>query len=119
MASKRILIVDDEQHISFILQNILEDAGYDTSTADNGITALEAIKHQKPDMIITDINMPHMDGLELLAIVRNMHPEIKNIIMTGSNNQSYYQKAKEWGVVYYFTKPLDFEKLRMKIDAVF
>ncbi len=119
MASKRILIVDDEQHISFILQNILEDAGYDISTADNGISALEVIKRRKPDLIITDINMPYMDGLSLLEIVRNIHPEIKNIIMTGSDNQSYYQKAKACGVIHYFTKPVDFENLRIKIDAVF
>lgn len=119
MASKRILIVDDEQHISFILQNILEDAGYDTSTADNGISALEVIKKNKPDLIITDINMPYMDGLALLEIVKNTHPEIKNVVMTGSDNQSYYQKAKACGVVYYFTKPIDFENLRIKIDAVF
>jgi len=118
MANKRILIVDDEQHISFILQNILEDAGYDISTADNGISALEVIKRKKPDLIITDINMPYMDGLALLEIVKDAHPEIKNVIMTGSDDQSYYQKAKECGVVYYFTKPLDFENLRIKIDAV-
>ncbi|MEW6379107.1 MAG: response regulator [bacterium] len=119
MASKRILIVDDEQNISFVLQNVLEDAGYDIATADNGIAALESIRHQKPDMIITDINMPYMDGLQLLGIVKDMHPEIKNIVMTGSSNQSYYQKAKEYGVIYYITKPLDFENLRIKIDAVF
>ena len=117
--SKRILIVDDEQHISFILRSILEEAGYDISIADNGITALEAIKHRKPDLIITDINMPYMDGLELLEIVKNIHPDIKNIIMTASDNQNYYQKAKECGTLHYLTKPLDFEKLRIKIDAVF
>src|SRR4030042_5991536 len=100
MASKRILIVDDEQHISFILQNVLEDAGYDISTADNGISALEVIEQRKPDLIITDINMPHMDGLSLLEIVRNTHPEIKNIVMTGSDNQSYYQKAQACGGIY-------------------
>jgi len=119
MASKRILIVDDEQNISFLLQNILEDAGYDIATADNGIAALEVIKHQKPDMIITDIDMPYMDGLELVGIVRNMHPEIKNIVMTGSPNQRYYQRAKEYGVIHYLTKPLDFENLKVKIDALF
>ena len=79
----RILVVDDEEEIRKTLSNHFQFEGYDVDTAANGIEALDILSKKRMEVVITDIMMPKMDGIELLREIRNHYPMIHTIIMTG------------------------------------
>ena len=79
----QILVVDDEPRIRESLASLLMFAGYDVATAENGANALLHLNRVLPDLIVTDLNMPHMSGVELISHVRSCHPSISIIAMSG------------------------------------
>ncbi len=79
----QILVVDDEPSIRESLGMLLVSAGYDVSEAENGVVALSLLDTTVPDLIVTDLNMPHMSGLELISHVRNRYPSISIVAMSG------------------------------------
>ncbi|SEM28965.1 two-component system, response regulator YesN [Butyrivibrio sp. ob235] len=104
-----LLLVDDEP---FILQGLkvllnYEDEGYEVYTASNGQDALDLIKTTNIDLIISDIKMPEMDGLELLANVRERYPDIYFVILSGYAEFSYAQKALHYDCAEYILKPVE------------
>jgi CheY-like chemotaxis protein len=82
----RVLVVDDESSIRDMMAMLLEEAGYEVSTAENGLGALAQIKRLAPDVIISDLNMPQMSGFELLSVVRRRFPEIPVVAMSGAHD---------------------------------
>ena len=78
-----ILIVDDEQNIRGMIAALLAARGYTVSTAQDGFDAIEQLQHRVPDLIISDLNMPRMSGMELLKVVRHRFPEIALIAASG------------------------------------
>jgi CheY-like chemotaxis protein len=80
---KRILLVDDEPSIRLLLRALLERAGYSVEVAEDGYVALSKISQSAPDLVITDLRMPNMNGFELLAVLRSRHPEILTIAISG------------------------------------
>lgn len=83
MNSKRILLVDDEPNIRILLGAVLERSGYTVDVAEDGFAALRAIQQQKPDILITDLRMPNMNGFELLSVIRQRFPELPAIAISG------------------------------------
>jgi CheY-like chemotaxis protein len=81
---KSILIVDDNLALRSTLSSILAEAGYDISVAEDGFSALAGIRHQTPDVVISDLYMPGMSGFELLSIIRRRFPRIRVIAMSGA-----------------------------------
>jgi len=79
----RILVVDDEPGVRESLGMFLVSAGYDVAVADDGASAVSHLDTTVPDLIITDINMPHMSGMELISYVRNRYPSISIVAMSG------------------------------------
>jgi CheY-like chemotaxis protein len=79
----QILVVDDDPIIRESLGILLLSAGYDVATADNGASAVSHLTTAVPDLIVTDLNMPHMSGVELIAHVRNCYPSISIAAMSG------------------------------------
>jgi len=79
----QILVVDDDPDVRESLGMLLMSAGYDVATADNGINAVSHLSRVIPDLIVTDLNMPHMSGVELISRVRSQHPSISIIAMSG------------------------------------
>lgn len=79
----KILIVDDEEHICRTLSRHFEYLGYDVATACNGLDALKKLEESKADVLISDIMMPEMDGVELLGVVRQEYPMTRVIMITG------------------------------------
>jgi two-component system, response regulator YesN len=117
----RLVIIEDEL---VVRRNIIKkvkwnEYGFEVvGEAENGRDALEIIEALNPDVVITDIEMPFMDGLELTAVVREKYPTTKIIILTGFQEFKYAQKAVELNIVEYILKPLsssDMEKLLIKI----
>ena len=83
MTANKILIVDDEEIIVRLLSMSLRSDGYETVTAHSGEQGLEVFKSESPDIVVTDIKMPGMDGLELLKKIKEIDPEKEVIIVTG------------------------------------
>ena len=79
----QILVVDDDPTIRKTIGILLMSAGYDVSTAENGINAVSHLSRVIPDLIVTDLNMPHMTGVELISHVRSRHPSVSIVAMSG------------------------------------
>jgi CheY-like chemotaxis protein len=79
----QILVVDDEPCIRESLGTLLVASGYDVAEAEDGISALSHLNGTVPDLIVTDVNMPHMSGIELISYVRNRYPPISIVAMSG------------------------------------
>jgi CheY-like chemotaxis protein len=83
MTKRQVLLVDDEPSIRTVLSAILQASGYDVTTAEDGFAALRAIRAAVPDLIISDMRMPNMNGFELLAVVREKFPTVPVIAISG------------------------------------
>lgn len=83
MPEKKILLVDDEPNIRLVLSAVLDRSGYAVEVAEDGFAALRTIQRSKPDLVITDLRMPNMNGFELLSVIRTRYPEIPTIAISG------------------------------------
>ena len=110
---KKILIVDDEPHVSLILKQFLERAGYKVNTALNGEQALASIAEQRPDALITDVQMPKMGGLELCETIASRHPELDQLIilMTSRTDRDIRVWAEKHDTILLMEKPLSMRRL--------
>ncbi|WP_038055142.1 response regulator [Thermodesulfobacterium hydrogeniphilum] len=117
----RILVVDDFATMRKIIKNILTQLGFkNIIEADDGTTALEVLKKEKVDLIISDWNMPKMNGLELLKAVRN-DPNLKDIVfimVTAEAQKDNVIEAIRHGVNQYIVKPFTPETLKEKLEKV-
>lgn len=116
---KRILIAEDEQVLLDLLKVLLEmiDDEFEVYSANNGREALELINGLDIDLLITDIKMPEMDGLELIREMQNKYPSIKILAMSGIGDQ-YLKAAKSFGASYVFNKPFERDKLTSAVNKV-
>ena len=104
---KKILIVDDEKDTCEILAEILEDEGYDASYVLSGRSALRKIKENKPDLVLLDIKMAEMDGIDTLERMRKLEKEIAVVMITAYDSLDTARKAMQLGALEYITKPFD------------
>ena len=103
---KRILIVEDEPAVQLPLKTILKDGGYDVSTADNGADGLELIRKEKPDLVILDILLPKMNGLDVLSHAKRDEAtkHIPVVILTNIDRKEEIERARSLGAVDYLSK---------------
>ena len=106
---KKILIVDDEFNSRTLLAQLFQEDGYSADTAENGKTALEALKRTPFDILITDIRMPVMDGIELFHRAKEMYPHMPVILFTAYGTIEAAVKALKEGVFHYLEKPVNFD----------
>jgi two-component system response regulator (stage 0 sporulation protein F) len=105
----KILVFDDEPSILLMLKKMLEKAGHEVDIALNGNDGLELFMKNQPDLLITDIIMPHKDGLEVVLELRKKYPELKIIAISGGGRihpEGYLPTAKHFGADLIFQKPL-------------
>ena len=110
-----ILVVDDEDIVTSLIRDALEDDGYRIETASSGISALELAQQQNFDLVISDIRMPRMDGIELIKKVREHHPNIGIIFMTGYANLHSAKNAIKQGASDYIMKPFELSEMRAAV----
>lgn len=115
-SNQKILIVDDQFGIRILLNEIFQKAGYTTFQAANGAQALAVVKKEKPGLVILDMKIPGMDGLEILKRIKKDHEEIKVIIMTAYGELDMIQEAMDVGAVTYFSKPFDIDELMKTVQ---
>lgn len=115
----RILIVDDEPRLLEVLTAMLEAEGYSVETAGDGRAAVRILGQRPFDLVLTDIMMPGLDGLQLLRAVRERDLDVPVVLMTGNPNVESAAQALEYGALRYLTKPLrERDLLRATADAV-
>jgi len=111
VAASKVLIVDDEEDILWGLSGELSRQGLEVMTASKGTEALDLLKKGKVDFLITDIRMPDISGVELLLKARELHPELKVIVMTAYGSEDIKNEVMRKGAISYLEKPFDFEQL--------
>ena len=113
---RRILVVDDEPQITRVLRTSLSSQGYDIRVANDGETALEIMKDWTPDLVITDLSMPNMDGLELCRRLR-LATKIPIIVLSVRGEEKTKVQALDAGADDYVTKPFGIEELLARVRA--
>jgi two-component system, OmpR family, KDP operon response regulator KdpE len=113
---KHILVVDDESQITRVLRTSLSTHGYDIRVANDGETALEIMKDWTPDLVITDLAMPNMDGLELCRRLR-LKTAVPIIVLSVRGEERTKVKALDAGADDYVTKPFGMEELLARVRA--
>ncbi|MET0552976.1 MAG: response regulator, partial [Vicinamibacteria bacterium] len=111
----RILVADDEPRQRDILRMILEAEGYEPTTAGNGRQALSAARAQSFDVVLTDLKMPDLDGIELLSELQRAQPELCVILMTAHGTIDSAVEAMRKGAFDYLTKPLEKDDLLLAL----
>jgi two-component system nitrogen regulation response regulator NtrX len=113
--SKTILVVDDEKDIRISLTGILEDEGYQVLTADNGVEALECARQELPDLVLLDIWMPGMDGLETLERLKTLFPQVTVIMISGHGTIETAVRSTKLGAFDFIEKPLSLDKVLISV----
>ncbi len=114
----RILVVEDEHDTLELMAEVFLNKGYRVDKASNGIEALRSVKVNEPDIILTDILMPGMDGMELLRNLAKEYPHIPVIMITAYGTIDNAVEAMKLGAKDYITKPLRFEELTSKVERI-
>ncbi len=113
---KTILIVDDEKHYPMILAEVLQEEGYACFTAASGMEALDIFENEFVDLVLTDVKMPGMDGIELLSRIKEISPDAPVIVMTAYGSVEKAVKAMQEGAYTFITKPFENETLLTHIS---
>jgi signal transduction histidine kinase len=112
----KILLVDDEADIREVLHLSLTDLGYEVLEAENGEEALRVFTEQRPPIVLTDIKMPHMDGIELLQKVKDHNPEAEVIMITGHGDMNLAIRSLKHEATDFITKPINVDVLEIALQ---
>ena len=112
----KLLIVDDEVEICEFLKSFFEDRDFEVAVANGGIQALEKVALFHPEVVLLDIQMPGMDGLQVLKKIKETYPKVKVIMVTAVETQEKIQEAMRFGADNYITKPLSLEYLEKDVQ---
>ncbi|MBY6086745.1 response regulator [Priestia flexa] len=115
MLTEKILIVDDQYGIRILLTEVLQKEGYQTFQAANGFQAIDIAKEQQLDLVLLDMKIPGMDGIEILKRLKGYDKTIKVIIMTAYGELDMIQEAKDLGALTHFAKPFDIDEIRQVV----
>jgi two-component system, chemotaxis family, chemotaxis protein CheY len=114
-----VLIVEDDSATRRLYRFLLSNGGYVVLEAEDGVAALEQISRHHCDLVITDMNMPRMDGMELIRNIRRDHSHIHVILITAFGTPDTEKQAVKAGANDYLAKPFDFEELERRVRVFF
>ena len=115
---RKILIVDDEENARLGLGKLLAQEGYEVSSVANGFEALQFLSRQKVNLIISDINMPEMNGIAFLRELHRSYPETHVIMITAYGGVESYLEAMNLGAFEYIHKPVKIEELKSVMNKI-
>ncbi|VAX22828.1 histidine kinase [hydrothermal vent metagenome] len=115
---RTILIVDDEDIVATMLERLLQGEGHNTISRSDGFKALEVLETTQVDILITDLRMPGMDGVELVNKARVLHENLDIIVITGYGTMDQFLEALSGGVVDFILKPIDREQLLRTVNRI-
>lgn len=115
----RILIVEDDEEMRALLSDMIEEEGYEAASVNNGSEAFRKLAKESFDLIITDVRMPGLTGLDILPGIKKLQPDVPIIVITAFGSEEVQKKALERGANAYLEKPIHFQKLRTLIHDMF
>jgi len=113
--AQTVLVVDDEESIRTALQGILEDEGYSVIVANDGLDALSLLQSELPDLVLLDIWMPRLDGMETLGRMKELYPELAIVMISGHGTIETAVKSTKLGAFDFIEKPLSLEKVLVTV----
>tara|TARA_B100000315_G_C14404508_1_gene508040 strand:+ start:154 stop:519 length:366 start_codon:yes stop_codon:yes gene_type:complete len=116
--SVKILIVDDETEVLEAVDTLLSTRGFEILTAQGGHEAIALLKNCQPELVILDIRMKGMDGMEILKKAKELNPSVQVAMITGLNDEGIEEKCRGLGAAHFLRKPLGVEELE-KVVAEF
>jgi DNA-binding response OmpR family regulator len=116
----RVLIIEDDQEMRSLLKYFFSEEGFETDSVSNGFDALGILIKKPFDLVITDIRMPGLTGLDILPRIKKIQPEVAIIVITAFGTEEVRRRAFERGANAYLEKPIHFQELRGLIhDVIF
>jgi len=115
MVKKKILVVDDERNVCEFLEEFLEFKEFETFSALSGVEALRLIREHRFDLVLLDIIMPGMNGMEVLEKIKLVQPDIPIIVVSGVRDRKMADNVLRMGAADYIPKPIDLERLEQMI----
>jgi CheY-like chemotaxis protein len=115
---KKILVIDDDEMVLALTQSVLVGQGYSTLSTADGPQGITIYKEQRPDLVLLDLGLPSMNGLEVLRKIRSFDPKARVIVITGYASQESEQVAVQHGACDFVRKPVDFTHFLQRIHAV-
>ena len=114
----RIMVIEDDEEMRSLLKDFFEEEGFETDSVSNGVDALQKLAKDHFDLIITDIRMPGLTGLDILPVVKRLQPKASVIVITAFGNEELYRRSSERGATAYLEKPIHFNKLKELIHEM-
>ena len=114
----KIIVVDDQFDVRSLLFWIFRDDGHEVKMAADGTEALQLLRTFKPDLVLLDMNMPGMNGIETLEKIRSSGCQVDVIMMTDYGDIQNMEQAKDLGILYYMAKPFDLFELRERVKEI-
>ena len=112
-----ILVVDDDPGIRTLLIDVLGEGGYAADSAVDGVAAIKSFVEHRPDLILLDIEMPRLRGVDTLVVIHALSPETRVIMISGKAEESEARRALALGAFDYITKPFDLAHLLQVVEA--
>jgi len=119
MEKIKILLVDDEKEFVETLSERIRMRDHDSEVALNGEQALKKMDDDLPDVVVLDLKMPGMDGMEVLRRIRKAYPKVQVIMLTGHGSEKDEEEAKKLGAFEYLEKPVEIETLMKKVKKAY
>lgn len=114
----RVMVIEDDREMRLLLEDFIQEEGYEVRSTDNGSEAFRLLARDDFDLIITDVRMPGLSGLDILPGIRKLQPHSAIIVITAFGSEEVYTRAIERGADGYLEKPISLEKLRIMIKKV-
>ncbi|OLN25959.1 response regulator [Desulfosporosinus metallidurans] len=114
----KILVVDDQFGVRLLLVEIFQDDNHEVKMAVNGFEALQLLSSFEPALILLDMKMPGMNGIETLEKIRDLDRRVTVIMMTGNDDPHNIEQEKNLGILCYITKPFDLFKLKEQVREI-
>jgi len=116
-AHKTVMFVDDEEGVRLSWNRYLSQAGFDVTTAEDGAKAITKLKSQPVDVVVSDLKMPGVDGVQLLLWIHEERPETRFILLTGFGNEEVERRVRDLGAFDYLNKPISPDTLAAVVTA--
>ncbi|KGP76708.1 Sporulation initiation phosphotransferase (Spo0F) [Desulfosporosinus sp. Tol-M] len=114
----KILVVDDQFGVRRLLFETFQEDKHEVAMAENGEEALQLLSDFKPDLILMDMKMPRMNGMETLKQIRALEYQVGVIMMTAYGDSQNLEQAKDLGILFYLAKPFDLFELRARVREI-
>jgi two-component system chemotaxis response regulator CheY len=114
-AMPAVLIIDDDEMALTVLQNMLQDEGYEVLTTADGPQGISIYEKKRPDVVILDVDLPNMNGLDVLTRIRGVDPDARVIVISGLVDQGLLEAALSHGALDFARKPLDYADFLVRL----